>query len=70
MHERQVLLDHPRSGGSVASLVVGDEKRRRRASTLSLTVIPPIHHQIHRLLYGRKYMPMNAVSRKQLANDE
>jgi len=70
MDERQVLLDHPGSGGSVASMVVGGEKCRRRASTLPLTVIPPIPHLIHRLLYRRKYMPMNAVSRKQSENDE
>jgi len=49
MDERQVLLDHPRSGGSVASMVVGGEECRRRPSTLPLTVIPPIPHEIHRL---------------------
>jgi hypothetical protein len=30
-------------------MVVGGEECRRRPSTLPLTVIPPIPHEIHRL---------------------
>jgi len=70
MDERQVLLDHPGSGGSVASMVVGGEKRRGRASPLPLTVIPPIPHQIHRLLYGENYIATGGMSRKTQKNDE
>jgi hypothetical protein len=51
-------------------MVVGGKKCRRRASTLPLTVIPPIPHQIHRLLYGKKYILVNTVSRKKSENDE
>jgi len=51
-------------------MVVGGEKCRRRASTLPLTVIPPIPHQIHRLLYGENYIATGGMSRKTSKNDE
>jgi hypothetical protein len=70
MDERKVLLDHPGSGGSVSSVVVGREKRRGRASPLPLTVIPPIPHQIHRPLYERNYIAKGDMSRKRSKNDE
>jgi hypothetical protein len=51
-------------------MVVGGEKRCGRASPLPLTVFPPIPHQIHRLLYGEKYIAVGDMSRKREANDE
>jgi len=51
-------------------MVVGGEKRRRRPSPLPLTVIPPIPHQINRLLYARNYIAKSDMSRKRSRNDE